>query len=85
MKLRVGGVCEAGGSKSEHTGTWRTFRPVVDQDKCSKCGICEKFCPDSCAEIKEDGCSINYTYCKGCGICEYECPRNAIRMEVEHK
>jgi pyruvate ferredoxin oxidoreductase delta subunit len=83
MRLRVGGVCAAGGSKVEHTGNWRTFRPVVDNNECSKCGICETFCPDSCVEINDLGCNINYTYCKGCGICEHQCPFKAIKMEVE--
>jgi pyruvate ferredoxin oxidoreductase delta subunit len=82
MKLSIGGVCKAGGSKNYHTGSWRFFKPVVDQQRCTKCGICRTYCPDSCISIEEDGCHINYDYCKGCGICEHECPANAIKMEV---
>ncbi len=82
MKLSIGGVCKAGESKNYHTGTWRTFKPVVDNDKCIKCGICERYCPDFCIDIKEDGCHVNLDYCKGCGICAHECPVKSITMEV---
>jgi 2-oxoacid:acceptor oxidoreductase delta subunit (pyruvate/2-ketoisovalerate family) len=82
VKLRIGGVCAAGGSNNYNTGVWRTFKPVVNQGKCIKCRICESFCPDSCIDVFEDGCHIDYDYCKGCGICSHECPKKAIEMEV---
>ena len=30
------------------TGTWRHRRPVVDNEKCTVCGICEEKCPTKC-------------------------------------
>lgn len=66
------------------TGTWRTFKPVLDEKKCIKCMICWKFCPDSGIEIISGMPKINYDYCKGCGICAQECPKEAIEM-VEEK
>ena len=83
MKLNIGGITEAGLSKKNKTGDWRYFLPLVDQDKCNGCGICELFCPDSSIEIKEKTCIINLYYCKGCGICASECPRSAITMQAE--
>lgn len=64
-------------------GTWRTERPVVDQSKCTRCGICWLYCPDAAIEITEKGAVINYDYCKGCGICATECPFKAITMVRE--
>ncbi|RLE77977.1 MAG: pyruvate ferredoxin oxidoreductase [Thermoprotei archaeon] len=65
------------------TGDWRTFRPVIDQEKCVKCLICWVYCPDMAIEWDGEKVTVNYDYCKGCGICANECPRKAIRMEEE--
>jgi len=65
------------------TGTWRTFRPVLDIEKCSRCYTCWKFCPDLAITIKDDYTRIDYDYCKGCGICANECPKGCIEMVKE--
>ncbi|MEM2868881.1 MAG: 4Fe-4S binding protein [Thermoplasmata archaeon] len=67
------------------TGSWRTFRPVVELAKCKKCWICWKFCPDVSVRIREDGKGVEFDYdhCKGCGICANECPAGAIQMVPE--
>ncbi|MGC8585006.1 MAG: 4Fe-4S binding protein [Thermoplasmata archaeon] len=79
------------------TGTWRTFRPVIYYEKCIRCMICWKFCPEPAINIvsaekypatrdaikKLDAPEINYDYCKGCGICANECPTRAIDMVFE--
>jgi pyruvate ferredoxin oxidoreductase delta subunit len=85
-------VTEPGSSAQNKTGTWRTKRPVLDNQKCVRCGICWTFCPDSCYELKQETERTdvhhrfvpNLDYCKGCGICEKECPFKAIKM-VEEK
>lgn len=67
-----------------NTGSWRTFKPVVDIGKCSGCRICWIYCPESCIELNEKSQPrINYNYCKGCGICAHECPLKIIKMERE--
>lgn len=79
------------GSTCEYeTGTWRTMKPKVDQEKCIKCGRCYIFCPEGCIKIKLDNrdekkVEINLFYCKGCGICSRECPTRAIKMEEEEE
>lgn len=53
-------------------------RPVIDYDKCIKCGKCYESCRFN--GIRQE-ISINNSKCEGCGLCEYICPVNAIEME----
>jgi len=62
---------------------WRTFRPVVDLEKCTGCRLCWVYCPEHCIEMVDDKSVIDYAYCKGCGICVEECPVGAIEMKSE--
>ncbi|OPY91212.1 MAG: Pyruvate synthase subunit PorD [Syntrophus sp. PtaU1.Bin208] len=62
------------------TGSWRLFRPVVDREKCNRCGLCVLYCPD-CAMGTD--IEIDLEFCKGCGICANECPKKAIVMAPE--
>ncbi len=78
-------VCNFTTIQGNPTGSWRTFRPVVDLDKCIGCAICWQDCPDAAIEWKEDHPEILYSHCKGCGICANECPSDAIEMELEVK
>ena len=78
-------ILEPGNSKVTKTGSWRTFRPVVDAAKCTGCTICATFCPDGCIDIVEKKAIVNYDYCKGCMICKTECPFGAINEEKEKK
>lgn len=64
------------------TGKWRTRKPVMDTDKCVKCGMCLMCCPVNSIRRHEDGSfEICYDYCKGCGICAHECKKGAITMQ----
>ena len=77
-------VTEPGNASQYQTGGWRSQRPFLDTDKCSKCGLCYIYCPEGCIEPGEDGYFWpNLFYCKGCGICASECPKDAISMEEE--
>ena len=83
MEISIGAnIKEPGNSKKNKTGSWRSFRPIKDKSKCTKCGLCWLFCPENAINEKFE---INYDYCKGCGICANECPFKAIRMEKEKK
>jgi pyruvate ferredoxin oxidoreductase delta subunit len=61
----------------------RTFRPVIDVNKCINCKLCHVFCPDGA--IDYDPIKVNYDYCKGCGICARVCGSKAISMPHELK
>ncbi|KKM10035.1 hypothetical protein SY88_15420 [Clostridiales bacterium PH28_bin88] len=72
-----------GGLLTYQTGTWRVFRPVLSEEKCSGCLLCWVFCPEGTISRLDKEIRINYDYCKGCGICAEECPRSAISMVKE--
>jgi 2-oxoacid:acceptor oxidoreductase delta subunit (pyruvate/2-ketoisovalerate family) len=65
---------------------WRTFKPVIDLDKCVGCLQCYLLCPDGVIGRTDDNkVDIDYDYCKGCGVCEQVCKLNAIEMKKEDK
>ena len=33
-----------GNSRNNKTGSWRTFKPILDKEKCIGCGLCVKNC-----------------------------------------
>lgn len=66
-----------------NTGDWRTQRPVMNYDKCIKCGMCFLYCPVNSINKTNGKFVISYDYCKGCGICAHECPKKAIDMVPE--
>jgi heterodisulfide reductase subunit A len=57
---------------------------LVDEDKCSGCGICEFLCPFQAIELqpRDDKrvSHISEAVCKGCGTCGAACPSGAIIM-----
>ena len=83
--LEVGSIVVEPGSASQYqTGGWRSQRPVFDNSKCNKCGLCYIFCPEGCIEQDAEGYfKPNLFYCKGCGICARECRKKAITMLEE--
>ena len=72
-------------STHNKTGVWRVMKPRLIPEKCTKCYVCWKCCPDIAIEVKEEGelPVIIFEYCKGCGICANECKPKAIEMEEE--
>jgi len=67
--------------------------PVLDDDKCIDCGMCDMVCPDLCLVwsthegdqgqpvVKLEG--IDYQYCKGCMRCVETCSTFAMTREAE--
>jgi len=79
-------VTEPGNASQYRTGDWRSQKPIRDNNKCIKCGLCQIFCPEGCIEQNSDGYfEANLFYCKGCGICARECWTKAITMIDEEE
>ena len=83
----IGGmILEAGNSAEYETGSWRSYRPIRDTEKCNHCLQCWVYCPDFCVKVEDEKVvGIDLDYCKGCGICERVCPPKvkAITMVLE--
>ncbi len=86
-EIPIGGlILEAGNAERYLTGAWRTFRPLVNKEKCNNCLLCWVYCPDACIKVEEGEMKgFYYEHCKGCGICKNVCPFDAIQMIEEFK
>ena len=66
------------------TSGWRTLKPEIRLEKCTRCNFCWKFCPDDAIAFDDKGFPVlRAMYCKGCGICAEECPPHVIEMVAE--
>jgi heterodisulfide reductase subunit A len=58
--------------------------PVVDEEACSGCGLCEMTCPFQAMQVEETEkgrkAKVIAASCKGCGACGAGCPQMAITM-----
>lgn len=77
-------VCPSGAIKripleeKQHT---RIAMAVINQDKCTGCGICNIECPAKAIYRDENGKSIiNASKCIGCGACKKSCNFSAIEI-----
>lgn len=58
------------------------YKPVVDPEKCTLCGECEKVCPTRTVEVTEDGrWHMDEAYCVQCDACAAVCPAGALTFE----
>lgn len=56
------------------------FEPDPNEEKCTGCGRCAKWCPVHAIEII-DGCAVvDHDLCYGCGECVAACPFGAIAI-----
>lgn len=83
--IRGGAIHRTTAGSPIKTGSWRVYRPTIDQALCTSCRICFLFCPDNCILFQKDNVRVNYEYCKGCGLCAAECPKKAISMSREEE
>lgn len=50
---------------------------------CIACRMCEKACPVTAIEIRNNVAVIDPEKCINCGICELKCPTNSIRSSIK--
>ncbi len=65
-------IQEAHDFQSGHTA-------VIDQDRCTQCGICIEMCRWNAIS---DDFIIDAIECEGCGVCVHFCPKQAIGFPV---
>jgi len=56
------------------------LKAVLDQEKCTGCGICVDVCPVNAITLN-DIAEIDKDTCTGCGICLNVCPTQAISLK----
>ena len=52
--------------------------PVVDEDKCTYCGLCAEICAYNAITVIKEHVLVFHELCHGCGACSYLCPERAI-------
>jgi dihydropyrimidine dehydrogenase (NAD+) subunit PreA len=57
------------------------YYAIVDEQKCTGCGICKRTCFYFALEIHEGKAKVNLRNCDGCGLCREVCPEDAITVE----
>jgi len=64
-------------SVKEENEFWSGQVAVIDEEKCTQCGLCQDVCRfDAIKDFKVDPIS-----CEGCGFCSHICPVEAIDMK----
>jgi len=56
------------------------YTAVINQDKCTECGLCRELC--RWHAIREDFV-VDAIECEGCGVCYYFCPEKAIDFPLD--
>lgn len=73
-------ILAPGNAIERQTGFWRTERPEIDRELCTRCGLCFVQCPDGAIALDEQGYPIiDYEHCKGCLICLEVCRPRAVK------
>jgi len=55
-------------------------RAIVDEPRCSGCGLCLEICPYSAITMKNRIAAVDEIYCRGCGACAAICPSSSITL-----
>lgn len=58
--------------------------PIIDQNKCIKCGKCANVCRWDAIPIIDNKYIVQPIDCEGCGYCALVCPADAISMNEQN-
>jgi Fe-S-cluster-containing hydrogenase component 2 len=56
---------------------------LIDEDKCSGCGVCVEACPEGAIVLRDSAAAIERHLCTGCAVCLAACPQAAIYEVVD--
>ncbi len=62
--------------KMEFKGSKSAF---IDENRCTRCGICEERCRFSAIDL--ENLEVSPILCEGCGVCETSCPEGAVTLQ----
>jgi nitroreductase/NAD-dependent dihydropyrimidine dehydrogenase PreA subunit len=54
---------------------------TVSQEKCTRCGLCQDICHESCISLDENGPRVDYHLCSTCTQCVAICPSQALAWD----
>jgi len=57
----------------------KSFKPEIDELKCTLCGECTRYCPTHALVLIADKLLLLNSLCEGCAACLYVCPTSAIK------
>ncbi len=81
-RLYCNTVCPVGAFLSFFS-RFSLFRVKFDQDKCKKCGMCEKNCKAQAIDFKNG--MVDYSRCVVCGNCLDKCKFDALHYGLGYK
>ena len=68
------------GSRAGKMDMHSSVHPMIDDKKCTGCGICAENCPANAIDIKNNIAHINSEKCVGCAMCISVCPQKAVQI-----
>lgn len=64
-----------------YDGDFQFVRMQLDLEKCTLCGVCQRFCDRKCFDLREIEFILNGENCSSCQLCTDICPEKAIKIE----
>lgn len=71
-------------SKGRSIWTKTSESIMIDHALCTKCRMCEKFCPVNAIRLTDQRMEIQYRQCISCMRCVNYCPQNAFTLGKKH-
>jgi len=53
---------------------------IIDEERCSRCGICVSVCPHGAIQQGERSAVVDPGFCQACGMCAASCPSRAASL-----
>jgi nitroreductase/Pyruvate/2-oxoacid:ferredoxin oxidoreductase delta subunit len=63
--------------------THRLSVPIIDQERCTQCGLCAAVCPSEALALRDGKVQVEvgvFTGCIGCGQCMLVCPGGHVHV-----